>query len=50
VAKIDSPRHRLRAPGSVDQRLQADWDRLLPQLARYGVDVVARTAADAPAP
>lgn len=50
VAKIDSPRHRLRAPGHVDRLLRADWDRLLPQLARFGVDAEARAAADASAP
>lgn len=48
VAKLDSPRHRLRAPGRADRLVQADWERLLPQLARYGVDTIARAAATAP--
>lgn len=36
VAKIDSPRYRLVAPGKADDKLaQADWARLLPQLAPF---------------
>jgi hypothetical protein len=47
VAKIDSPRHRLRPPGSARDRLvRDDWRRLLPQLEAFGVAVDARTAAD----
>ena len=38
VAKIDSPRHVLRRPGGDDDALaRADWARLLPQLAAFGV-------------
>ena len=47
IAKIDSPRHRIVPPGRRDDRLaRADWQRLAPQLARFGVDAVARRAAD----
>ncbi len=47
VAKIDSPRHRLRGEGAANDDLaRADWDRLLPQLAPFGVDRVARNAAN----
>ena len=36
IAKIDSPRHRLVAPGIGDDRLaRADWERLRPQLAAF---------------
>lgn len=46
VAKIDSPRFRLRRPGPAEDRLaRADWRRLLPQLAAFGLDEVARRAA-----
>ena len=46
VAKIDSPRHRLRRAGSTDDpAARADWARLLPQLARFGVDADALVAA-----
>lgn len=46
VAKIDSPRHRLCAPGREDDRLAAaDWARLLPQLAPHGLADTARAAA-----
>ncbi|MBL8750527.1 MAG: phosphotransferase [Planctomycetes bacterium] len=46
VAKIDSPRHRLLHAGAANDHLaRADWDRLLPQLAPFGVDQVARNAA-----
>ena len=42
VTKIDSPRHRLVEPGDHNDALRrADWDRLLPQLAAFGVDRVA---------
>lgn len=48
IAKIDSPRHRLRAPGRADDRwTRADWARLAPQLEPYGLADVARGAADA---
>ncbi len=47
VAKIDSPRHRLLAPGRDDRWARADWDRLLPQLAHHGLDSAARAAASA---
>lgn len=50
VAKIDSPRFRLVRPGDRDDRLRrADWRRLLPQLAPYGVtaEPALRSAADA---
>lgn len=46
VAKIDSPRFRLRRPGPASDRLaRADWRRLLPQLAAFGLDEVAHRAA-----
>jgi hypothetical protein len=36
IAKIDSPRYRLVAPGARDDRLaRADWARLRPQLAPF---------------
>ena len=42
VTKIDSPRHRLVKPGDRDDALsRADWDRLLPQLAAFGVERAA---------
>ena len=42
VTKIDSPRHRLVQPGDRDDALRrADWDRLLPQLAAFGVERAA---------
>jgi hypothetical protein len=42
VAKIDSPRYRLRRPGAADDALaRADWARLLPQLAAFGLGDVA---------
>ena len=48
VAKIDSPRHRLVGAGRVPDRFTAaDWRRLSPQLAAFGVADVARAAADA---
>lgn len=48
IAKIDSPRHVLRAPGSDHDALaHADWARLLPQLERFGLAAIARAA---PAP
>lgn len=48
VAKIDSPRFRVRAAGRTDDALaRADWARLLPQLAPWGVDGDARAAATA---
>jgi len=49
IAKIDSPRHVLKAPGSgLDALARADWARLLPQLERFGLAAIAR-AAVAPA-
>ncbi|MBX3461875.1 MAG: phosphotransferase [Planctomycetes bacterium] len=46
VAKIDSPRHRLRRPGPRrDRGWQADWARLLPQLSAFGVEEIVRAAA-----
>ena len=48
VAKIDSPRFRLVRPGDRDDRLRrADWQRLLPQLATFGVADAAVAAARA---
>jgi len=48
VAKIDSPRHRLRPPGDSEDRLAgADWSRLLPQLEPFGLAQLARAAAGA---
>ena len=45
IAKIDSPRHVLKAPGSdLDALARADWARLLPQLERFGLAEIARTA------
>ncbi|HEX6811103.1 MAG TPA: lipopolysaccharide kinase InaA family protein [Planctomycetota bacterium] len=45
IAKIDSPRHVLRAPGNrADALVLADWARLLPQLERFGVADIARAA------
>ena len=44
LAKIDSPRFRLRPPGRTDDRLtRADWRRLTPQIERFGIaaEVVA---------
>lgn len=39
VAKIDSPRHRLVAAGSAADALsRADWQRLAPQLAAFGIE------------
>lgn len=45
IAKIDSPRWCLRRPGDAPDRLsRADWQRLLPQLAAFGVaDAALRT-------
>lgn len=49
VAKIDSPRFRLRRAGAVvDSLTRADWQRLLPQLVPYGLAEVAREAAELP--
>jgi hypothetical protein len=49
LAKIDSPRHVLKTPGSdLDALARADWARLLPQLERFGLAEIAR-AARAPA-
>ena len=46
IAKIDSPRHRLRPPGAAADRLTgADWSRLLPQLEPLGLAALARAAA-----
>lgn len=45
IAKIDSPRHRIVAGNHTGDRLaEADWQRLLPQLAEYGVADVAVAA------
>jgi hypothetical protein len=47
VVKIDSPRFVLRAPGRTDDSLAAaDWARLLPQLAPFGIAAVAERAAN----
>lgn len=44
IAKIDSPRFRLVAPGRREDALAiADWNRLLPQLAKFGVADRARS-------
>ena len=46
VAKIDSPRWRLRAPGRPEDTLaHADWQRLGPQLAAFDLLAVTRAAA-----
>lgn len=46
VVKIDSPRHLLRRPGGQEDRwTRADWQRLLPQLAAFGVADAAVPAA-----
>lgn len=38
IVKIDSPRHRIVPPETAEDALaRADWARLLPQLAAYGV-------------
>lgn len=48
IAKIDSPRWRLVRPGArIDAATRADWLRLGPQLAAFGVLEAARAAADA---
>jgi hypothetical protein len=45
IAKIDSPRHVLVRPGAREDRLsRADWARLLPQLAKFGLEQAARDA------
>jgi hypothetical protein len=45
IAKLDSPRHVLRAPGNeLDALARADWARLLPQLERFGLGEIARAA------
>lgn len=42
IAKIDSPRFRLITPGEPTDRLaQADWQRLLPQLAPFAAGPTA---------
>lgn len=42
IAKIDSPRFRITAPGETpDAGTRADWSRLLPQLADFDVDRAA---------
>lgn len=49
VAKIDSPRFRLRRPGTAEDRwTRRDWARLLPHLQPYGLAEVARAAASTP--
>lgn len=46
VAKIDSPRFRLRRPGpAADRWTRRDWARLSPQLQPYDLAAVARAAA-----
>jgi hypothetical protein len=46
IAKIDSPRFRLRAPGRADDALaRADWARLAPQLDAFDIADDARRAA-----
>ena len=46
VAKIDSPRFRLRHPGTTDDDLaRADWQRLDPQLAVLGLLETVHAAA-----
>lgn len=45
VTKIDSPRFVLRPPSRDEDALsRADWQRLAPQLAVFGLDAVAREA------
>lgn len=47
-AKIDSPRFAVRAPGRVeDAAVRRDWQRLLPQLAAFGLAEAALAAARA---
>ena len=46
VAKIDSPRHRFRAAGAGHDRwIEADWQRLSPQLEPFVPAALARQAA-----
>jgi hypothetical protein len=46
IAKIDSPRFRLVQPGRREDALAiADWNRLLPQLAQFGIADEARNSA-----
>lgn len=46
VVKIDSPRYVLRKEGNHEDALvRADWARLLPQLAGYGIADATREAA-----
>jgi hypothetical protein len=46
LAKIDSPKHRIVATGLREDRwTRADWARLSPQLAPFGMTEVARGAA-----
>lgn len=48
IALIDSPRYRLRRPGQAPDALsEADWRRLLPQLAPFGLGARTRAAAAA---
>ena len=48
IAKIDSPRFRLVQPGRREDSLAtADWNRLLPQLAQFGIADQARNTAKA---
>ena len=48
IAKIDSPRFRLVRPGPQKDRLtEADWQRLLPQLAKFDVADLASQARNA---
>lgn|GEM_PF-5384180 len=45
VVKIDSPRHLIVPPNRADDwHARADWRRLRPQLAKFGVDEVALAA------
>ncbi|MCY2958035.1 MAG: phosphotransferase [Planctomycetota bacterium] len=46
LTKIDSGRHRIVPPGHAEDRLtRADWARLLPQLAQFGIAAAVRAAA-----
>ena len=46
ISKIDSPKYRLRRPGEAPDRwTAADWQRLLPQLAPFGLAEETRAAA-----
>ncbi len=46
IAKLDSPRFRLRSPGDREDALaRGDWQRLLPQLRAFDLEGAAREGA-----